>query len=219
VEPLLFLGLALALGVKHSFDGDHLVAVSNLLARAPTRRRTVTMSVAWAAGHMLTAGLLTLALWQARDLLGAWAQHLDLLVAAMLIAVGAAGLVLELRVIHTHRHAHGPAEHEHAHTHLLGRWGRHQHKAMLGIGVVHGIASNDELLTLLAAGLGVTSLAGMLAGVGVFSAGVVAGMVLFGLALTAPLLGPRRERLRRSVSLGAGLLSVGYGLAMLAALA
>ncbi|MCA1814506.1 MAG: hypothetical protein LC624_11250, partial [Halobacteriales archaeon] len=202
--------------VKHSFDGDHLVAVSGLLTRAPTRRRTLTMSLAWAAGHMATAGVITLGLWYARgSLLGGLLGQLDVLVAAMLVVIGLVGLVLELRVIHAHRHAHGAVEHEHAHTHLLGRLGLHRHKAMLGIGIVHGIASNDELLVLLAAGLGVSSLAGLLAGVGVFSVGVVAGMVLFGVALTAPLLASRKESVRRGVSLAAAVLSLGYGLAML----
>lgn len=213
MEPWLFLGLALALGVKHAFDADHLLAVSNLLGRAPTRRRTVTMSAAWAGGHMLTAGLLTVALFLLRDtLLAAWLAHLELAVAAMLVLLGAAALALELRLVHRHRHAHGGVEHEHHHMHV----GRHHHGAMLGIGVVHGVASNDEMLLLLAAGLGVTSLGGLLAGVGVFSVGVVAGMVAFGLALTAPLLRPRAARVRRAVNMAAALLSLGYGLALFA---
>lgn len=214
MEPWLFLGLAMALGVKHAFDGDHLVAVSSLLSRAESRRRTVTMSLSWAAGHMLTAGALTVALFLFRDRLplGLFAQ-LDVAVAAMLILVGILALVWELRLIHTHAHAHGGVVHAHTHLHLLGQ---HRHSAMAGIGIVHGIASNDELLLLLAASLGVSSLGGLLAGVGVFSAGVVVGMVLFGLALTAPLLRARREGVRRAVSVAAALLSLGYGMAMLA---
>jgi high-affinity nickel-transport protein len=220
VEPAAFLLLALVLGVKHAFDADHLVAVGNVLIRAPDRRRTVTYSAAWAVGHMLTAGLLTVGLFLARDALpAALLARMGLLVAGMLVAIGLAALVAELRVVHAHRHAHGGAEHAHAHAHWLGRLARHRHGTMMGIGVVHGVASNDELLTLLAAGLGVTSLGGLLAGVGVFSLGVVAGMVLFGLALTMPLLRARGERLRRGASVAAALLSVGYGAWMLAGLA
>jgi len=39
---LLLMGLALVLGFKYSYDADHLVAVSNLIARSDNLRRTRT---------------------------------------------------------------------------------------------------------------------------------------------------------------------------------
>ena len=69
MDILFFLGLALALGFKHSYDADHLVAVSNLLSRSKDLRRTTLMSVSWAAGHMLTASGITVILFVFRELL------------------------------------------------------------------------------------------------------------------------------------------------------
>src|SRR6058998_2570832 len=65
IEFAAFIVLALALGFKHSYDADHLVAVSNLIARSPSLRKTMTMSLVWAVGHMLTASIITVALYYA----------------------------------------------------------------------------------------------------------------------------------------------------------
>src|SRR3989442_10016884 len=94
IEFIAFMVLALALGFKHSYDADHLVAVSNLITRSGSIRKTSLMSMSWAAGHMVTAAIITVLLYTFRqailsDLLG----HLDLLVAIMLLFIG----VVELR--------------------------------------------------------------------------------------------------------------------------
>jgi high-affinity nickel permease len=223
VIPLLLGVLAIALGFKHAYDADHLVAVANILGRAPSTRRAARLSVAWALGHMLTAGAITVALYFfGRTLLGEVAAHLDLLVGLMLVAIGAIGIAAELSVAHRHAHAHAGAEHEHAHTHFLAKlWPRAldergEHRAMLGIGIVHGLASNDELLVLFATALSITSLGGILLGVAIFSLGVVVGMVAFAAALTWPMLRWGQARVRRAVNLGVGGLSLAYGGLLLA---
>lgn len=219
MDPLLFIVLAIALGFKHSYDADHLVAVSNLIARSPGIRRTALMSVFWAAGHMITASVITVLLFASREaFLRDWLAPLEALVAVMLIALGVLGLAWEYEILprfaHVHRHRHDgeTPEHEHAHVHLL----RREHGAMFGIGIVHGLASNDELLILFVSALSVTSLAGLLLGVAVFSAGVVVGMISFGLALTAPIRKWNERRVRRAVAVIAGALSIVYGALILA---
>src|SRR5213078_4004303 len=73
-----FIVLALALGFKHSYDADHLVAVSNLITRSGSVRKTSLMSVAWAAGHMVTAAIITVLLYTFRQtLLPECLAHLD----------------------------------------------------------------------------------------------------------------------------------------------
>jgi len=213
VDPLPFLGLALALGVKHAFDPDHLAAVGVFVTRAESPRRALGLGMRWGAGHMLTAGLLTVGLFLARDTFGAWLAGLGWLVAVTLVLVGALSLVWEAKRFHTHPHQHGEVEHEHRHLHLLGR---DAHHAMFGIGVLHGLASNDELLVLLTASLGVLSLGGVLAGVGVFSVGVVAGMALFACALALPVVRARKEAVRRGIALTAAIASIVVGAVMLA---
>ena len=89
---------------------------------------------------------------------------------------------------------------------------------MLGIGIVHGLASNDEILVLLIASFGMASLTieGLLVGVGVFSLGVVAGMILFGLGLSYPILRWGDAKVRRVVNVATALLSIAYGIYLLA---
>ncbi len=189
--------------------------MGNILARSPRLRQTTLLSSIWAVGHMATATAITLAFFTLKDFfLKPLLANLDWMVALMLLTIGALGILWEAGVIqrHTHPHAHGNTVHTHPHLHM-GSW--HDHGKMLGIGFIHGVASNDELLLLLTAILGVTTLAGMLLGVLVFSLGVVAGMVVFGLGLTYPILRWGHARVKRAVNLGVGTASILYGLLLL----
>jgi len=218
MDPILFILLAVALGFKHSYDADHLVAVSNFLARSTSLRKTTLMSVSWAAGHMATASIITVLLYLGRDaFLRDVLGPLEIAVAVMLIALGLLSLAWEFEILpkfgHAHRHRHDEeAEHEHVHVHPRPY---RDHGAMFGIGIVHGLASNDELLILFVSALSVTSLAGLILGVAVFSAGVVIGMISFGLALSYPLQRWDKRRVRRAVTIVAAFLSILYGVLIL----
>lgn len=208
LDPIFFIALALALGFKHSYDADHLVAVSNLLTRSKSLRRTAWMSISWAAGHMITAAVVTVILFAFREtFLREFLAHLEIAVAVMLVAIGVLGLLIEFDLLHRHLHRHGSEEHIHAHLHMTHS---QEHRAMFGIGIVHGLASNDELLILFGASLSVSSLAELLGGVGVFSLGVVLGMVLFGIGISYPLSRWGDVRVRRVVNVGAAALSISY---------
>ena len=222
MDLLLFLGLALALGFKHSYDADHLVAVSAVLTRAEGWRRGAWLSLSWAAGHMLTAAMITIFLFLAKEYSGlrelGW---LETAVAVMLVVIGAVGLALESppvrkrldALFHRHEHEHAGQRHDHAHPHL--RRPVQEHGLMLGIGLVHGLASNDEILILLLPALAVTSLASLLVGIGFFSLGVVLGMTLFAWAVTLPARRWGTARVQRAVRVVAAVLSVVYGVALL----
>jgi len=213
MESLFFIAFALALGFKHSYDADHIVAVSNLLTRSRDLRKTSLMSISWAMGHMATAAVVVVILYEFRQtLLSDFLAHFELVVAVMLVVIGVVGLLLEFGVIHRHQHEHALAddstkEHSHAHLHLFRA---REHRAMFTIGIVHGLASNDELLILFVASFGVTSLLGLLGGVGVFSLGVVLGMTLFGLGVSYPTMRWGSATVRRAVNVSAALLSLGY---------
>lgn len=209
VDVLLFAVLALALGFKHSYDADHLVAVSNLLTRSQSLRKTSLMSISWAAGHMITASIITVILYTFREtLLSEFLAHVELIVAVMLVAIGVLGLLIEFGWLHHHLHEHEGKEHTHSHLHVYPRFT--EHRAMFSIGIVHGLASNDELLVLFVASLSVTSLLGLLGGVGVFSIGVVLGMIVFGLGVSYPILRWGSTRVRRAVNVGAAVISLAY---------
>jgi len=207
-----FIVLALALGFKHSYDADHLVAVSNLITRSRSLRKTSLMSASWALGHMLTAAILTVLLFTfGRSLLSEFVAHMETLVAVMLVIIGAIGLLWEFNVFHVHEHWHGLVQHRHFHSWLHGHLTKHgEHKTMFSIGIVHGIASNDELLYLLVISLSVATLGGLLLGVAVFSIGVVAGMILFSIGLNYPILRWGSGRVRRVANTVVAILSLLY---------
>jgi len=217
-EFIAFMVLALALGFKHSYDADHLVAVSNLITRSGSIRKTSLMSMSWAAGHMVTAAIITVLLYTFRqailaDVLG----HLDLLVAIMLLFIGVVGLLWEFNLFHVHEHWHGLVQHRHFHTWLHGHLTKHgEHKTMFSIGIVHGLASNDELLVLFVVALGVATLSGILLGVAVFSLGVVAGMIVFAVSLNYPMLRWGRGPVRRVVNVVVAVLSIAYAILLFA---
>jgi hypothetical protein len=234
-----FFAVALLLGFKHSYDADHLVAVSNLLVRSPSTRSTARLSTSWAIGHMLTASIITIALYlSGQTVLNALLGNLEFSVAIMLIIIGVLGVASETRYYHEHVHRHLFREHSHTHSHTSLRTsitrflrsskampeqedaGRHAsaepHKTMFGIGIVHGLASNDELLILFTISLSVTSLLGLLLGVGVFSLGVVLGMVVYGIGVTYPMVRFGRGRVRKTINISVALLSIAYAALLLA---
>ena len=224
MEFLLFLAIAFALGFKHSYDADHLVAVSAILTRnRGDARRVLWLGLSWAVGHMATAAVITVLLFLSASQVGlitlSWFESA---VAWMLIAIGLLVLAFEhprvkasWRVrFHRHEHEHAGEKHEHHHVHLLGAY--REHGLMVGIGIVHGLASNDELLILLLPVLTITSLAGLLVGVLLFSLGVVAGMILFSWAVTFPLRRWNTEKVRFVVAVATAVLSIAYGVALLA---
>src|SRR2546428_6524455 len=121
IEFAAFIVLALALGFKHSYDADHLVAVSNLITRSGSIRKTSLISVSWAAGHMVTAAIITVLLYAFRQtILSDVLAHLDLLVAVLFLLIGVIGLLWEFNVLHVHEQWHGLVQHQHFPTWLTG---------------------------------------------------------------------------------------------------
>ncbi|MHA2225838.1 MAG: HoxN/HupN/NixA family nickel/cobalt transporter [Candidatus Hodarchaeales archaeon] len=216
--------LALILGIKHSFDADHLVAVSGLLTRSETVKRTMSLSLSWSLGHMATASILTIILFTFREtLLKGVLNSLEILVPLMLILIAFLTLAWEFDLIHYHRHEHQgehtdqSAEHSHFHPHI-SKNRKNEHGAMVGIGIVHGIASNDELLLLFTLTLGINSLFGILAGVLFFTVGVIAGMVVYGLSINFPIQKWGQKRVSRVINVSIASLSIFYAVWLLVGL-
>jgi high-affinity nickel permease len=223
LDIAIFPMLALALGFKHAYDADHLVAVSNFLTRSGGIRETFRMSISWAIGHMTTAAVITVALFFLIFQTGSIAGLLSSLepgVAVMLIVIGMSTILLELPLAHSHQHSHSDGTiHSHSHRHRFGGLGRfarkpHLHHPLLGIGIIHGLASNDELFLLFVSGMGVGSLEILLGGVAVFTVGVILGMLFFGFVVTS-LYRRGLTRIRVVINLSVASISIGYGLLIL----
>ena len=144
--------------------------------------------------------------------------HFEKIAAIMLMVLGILSLK-DFLSLHSHAHRHGNIVHSHPHIHLKRHHDKHSHRHMFGVGVVHGLASNNELLMLFTASLAVTSLAGLIAAIGLFSFGVALGMLLFAFVFSYPLIKLHSEKIYKLVSLGTGSIGVIYGTLMLFALA
>lgn len=218
-DPLFFGVLALVLGFKHAFDVDHVVAVSNLLTRQARLGRVLGLGAAWAGGHMITAALVSSLVFLFAEAVLPVTSRFGIIVPFMLLAIGVFGILAEWRRFHLHRHSHvgGGPSHTHLHSHFRGP--AHEHGAMAGIGVVHGLASNDELLVVLLVGLGAANLWQVLGGVALFSLGVVAGMVIYAAAIhfgsQAGAKAARRDWFPAALTVAFSVASIAYGVYLL----
>lgn len=200
--------LATLLGFKHSYDADHLVAVSSMLRRVRSMGAAVRIGMSWAFGHMLTATIITVLLFFFRQsILSIILPHFEKIVGLMLIGLGAFSLteIFFRTEVHTHEDT--------AHAHVAGGK-KHTHRYMFGVGIIHGLASNDELLTFFIASLGILTIGGLLAGLAFFTVGVVAGMVVFCALFSVPWLHLRSEAAYKMLAIGTGSISIVYGLYM-----
>jgi high-affinity nickel permease len=197
--PLLVaLGIALALGLRHASDPDHLVAVTSLVAAEGGDTRAATrLGAWWGVGHGLTLLVIGLPLIFFKSRLPAWLES------GAEKAVGAVILLLALRVIlkwvrgDYRASAHAHQSHERA-RHLRRGAGEHRHRHVrsprqaFGIGMLHGLAGTGAVVLLLIAALPTQLEAA--AALAVFAPMSVASMALltgmFAWVLTRPIVEP-----------------------------
>jgi ABC-type nickel/cobalt efflux system permease component RcnA len=164
---LVVLAIALALGLRHATDPDHLAAVSTLIASDPAdgTRRATRLGLAWGLGHATTLVAFGLPIVLFKGYLPEPVQQ------GAEVAVGVVIMVLALRLLvrwrrgqfHAHAHRHGPVTHRHLHPHaqLPGHRHRHEPESQLGrspaqaygVGLIHGTGGSAGVGVLLLAGL------------------------------------------------------------------
>lgn len=184
------------------------------------QKKTTTLSVSWALGHMGTASILTIILFTFKEtLLKEILSSMEYLVAFMLILIATLTLAWEYDILHFHKHGHKhekepeqSKEHSHIHIHLPRI---NEHGSMVGIGFIHGIASNDELLLLFTLTLGISDLFGILIGVLFFTIGVILGMVIYSMIITIPNRKFGQKRVSRIVNTTIASLTLAYGIYLL----
>lgn len=213
--PLL-IPTAVALGALHSFAPDHLAAVSVFVSRRPSWRRALGLGARWGLGHSLTVvvvgGALALSGLHLPD---RFAPVVERVVGITLIGLGVLALARAMRV-HGHWHEHEGVRHWHLHTHR-GRGGQeghdHDHRALLGIGMLHGLAGSGALVVALPVAI-TGSRGGALVFLMAFGLGTIVAMALFSAAAGWVLGVTTRTsaRLHRTAIAAAGALSTGVGL-------
>jgi hypothetical protein len=186
--PLAFAASVL-LGMRHATDPDHVVAVTTIVSRERSMRRSVGVGVLWGLGHTATilavGGAIILYKVAFTPRLG---LSLEFSVALMLVLLG----VLNLSTARS-----GAVQ--------FMRW-----RPFL-VGVVHGMAGSAAA-TLLILPL-IDDPRWALAYLLVFGMGTVAGMAMVTMAVAAPSVyaGNRLLGFQRGIRLASGVVSVAFG--------
>jgi high-affinity nickel-transport protein len=201
---LTVLSMGVLLGLSHATDGDHVVAVSTIVARERRVGAAARIGALWGLGHSATVLLVGGAMVLSGVVLPERAaQALELLVALMLVALGLTGA---RRALAASRGGRAPAYPPHALEASRG-WLR-----PVGVGVVHGLAGSAALALAVLATVRDRALA--TAYLGVFCVGTIVGMSVVTAMLSTPLaLAARRlapAGLHR-VALAAGITSIAFG--------
>jgi ABC-type nickel/cobalt efflux system permease component RcnA len=215
-------GLGLFLGMRHSTDPDHVVAVSTIVTRERSIRQGAVIGMMWGLGHTLTIFMVGAAIilfnLTIPPRLG---LSMEMAVAGMLVLLGVLNLTGVLRRM-TERFtpastrssalAAPPAPDDtspHLAKRLLNRFGYYHLLRPLAIGLVHGLAGSAAVALLVLSMIHSPSWA--IAYLVVFGLGTVIGMMLMTTVMAVPIALTGRS-VSRYLTTASGLLSVGFGL-------
>ena len=207
------------LGLQHSFEADHVAAVSTIVNKTKSIRQSSLIGAVWGLGHTATLLLIGMAMLVFKLAVPAWiGSRLELLVGVMLLVLGV-GMLNRLR-IGPHGHKNVGAIEVHSHD----RKGLHMHLfKSFTIGMVHGLAGSGALILLVLSTVG--SIAEGLIFIALFGIGSMAGMLAMGTMIGIPFklsYGAKNAHgvlsllaAIVSISLGIGILYDGYGAGLL----
>jgi high-affinity nickel permease len=162
-EPLVVaLLIALALGLRHASDPDHLVAVTALVAAdGGDVRGAARLGAWWGIGHSSALLAIGIPLILFKSEVPAWLERGAEMAVGVVILLLAARIVLKwLRGdFRAGRHAHRAEPSSAGHRHLRRGAGEHRHRAVrsprqaMAIGLLHGLAGTGAVTVLLIAAL------------------------------------------------------------------
>jgi ABC-type nickel/cobalt efflux system permease component RcnA len=216
--PFLFVGgLGLLLGMRHSTDPDHVVAVSTIVSKQRSIRHAGLIGTIWGLGHTLTifavGSMIILFGVVIPPRLG---LSMEFSVALMLILLGVLNLtgVMQRLTSYLTRKPLAIPSISGAETLLdrsVGRFGVYQCVRPLVIGIVHGLAGSAAvaLLVLSTIHSPVWATVYLL----IFGAGTMVGMMCMTAAMAVPLAfaGSRFTSISRGFSVASGVVSVCFG--------
>jgi ABC-type nickel/cobalt efflux system permease component RcnA len=218
IGPFLFVaGLGLLLGMRHSTDPDHVVAVSTIVSKQRSIRQAGLIGTIWGLGHTLTifavGSMIILFGVVIPPRLG---LSMEFSVALMLILLGVLNLtgVMQRLTRYLTRNQQPLAISSKAETLLdrsVGRFGIYQCVRPLVIGIVHGLAGSAAvaLLVLSTIHSPVWATVYLL----IFGAGTMVGMMCMTAVMAVPLAyaGSRFTSVSRIFSVASGVVSVCFG--------
>jgi ABC-type nickel/cobalt efflux system permease component RcnA len=208
--------LGLFLGMRHSTDADHVVAVSTIVSRQKSIKSSATIGLLWGLGHTLTIFLVGTAI----IIFGVvipprLGLSMEFCVALMLILLGVLNLTGVLRWIterFTPMKASPATSQELFLDRTIGKLGLYQTIRPLVVGLVHGLAGSAAvaLLVLSTIKSPLWSTAYLL----VFGFGTMLGMMLMTAAISIPLVytGKRFLKINRHLTAISGVASMAFGI-------
>jgi ABC-type nickel/cobalt efflux system permease component RcnA len=213
----------LGLGLAHSLDPDHIVAVSTLLCNNKSIRKSLVSATVWGIGHsavLFTVGILLLIF------------RVEIPQSVVNLFEGAAGVLLiilgvyvitplindKLGLIHreshsyqhTHPHSHSHP-HEHTHEHQSEHQHLHIHKSAI-TGALQGLGGSAALMLVTLAT--VSSVEVGLAFIFIFGLGVIFGMVSISCLVgkVVAYAANNLARLHTIIKVVTGSISIGFGI-------
>lgn len=206
--------LGLVVGLRHAFEPDHLTAMATLVTETRDPRRGAALGAMWGLGHTISLVIVGSVLIALGSVLPVrLAVGFELAVSGVLILLGLRAIVHAWRdgqIGPVRPHAHGDHDHVHPgpdlHLHV-GRWTLAWRP--LAVGLVHGLAGSGALTALVFAQL--PSTAERIGYISMFGLGSIFGMVVASAVVGASL--GALHRGHRWLGLGAGVLSIGLGIA------
>lgn len=213
MDWVVLLGVALFLGVRHSLDPDHVVAVSTLVSEERRLWPAAWLGFIWGIGHLIPIALVGLPLLILHLEIPLFFESLvDTGVGILLILLGVTTLwkVIKERV---HYDVHSHDETIHAHFHRPG----HHHPTVklerrqwitFGFGLVHGLAGSGAVAVL--AMQASPSLEMAIFWLLIFGLGTAFGMFAMTLFIAAPALtiASKRRTIRSGIRTMTGLVSL-----------
>jgi hypothetical protein len=195
--------IAIALGLRHATDPDHLAAVGTLMAsaREGASRRAAALGWSWGLGHALTLFAFGLPIVVFQAYLPERLQQGAEVTIGLVIVFLAVLLLIRWRrgAFHAHVHEHGEGAHLHVHSHAKGERARTRSpRSAFAIGLVHGMGGSAGVGVLLVASIESTTYAvialALLAGftavsMALLSTGFGVGLTRLPLVRLAPALG------------------------------
>ena len=223
---LLVAGIGLLLGMRHSTDPDHVIAVTTIVTRLRTLRHASFVGMLWGVGHTLTIFIVGSAIILFDIVIPPRiGLSMEFAVALMLILLGVLNLTGVLawftgRVTPESIDSHGSSEtsgaglrnSERILDRALSRFGTYQLVRPLVIGIVHGLAGSAAVALLVLA-----TIHNPLWAIGyllLFGLGTIVGMMLMTAVIAMPVVwtGKSFARLNRYMCATSGIVSVAFGL-------
>ena len=175
----------LGLGLAHSLDPDHVVAVSTLLCSNKSLRKSINSATVWGVGHSAVLFIigflvLTLSVVIPQSVLNLF----DFAAGVLLITLGALVLVPLItkrirnnQIIHEHTHSHPHTHpHSHSHDHTIDNHHKDAHLQKSALtGALQGLGGSAALMLVTVSTVNSVELGAVF--IFLFGVGVILGMV------------------------------------------